>query len=661
MIASAKNLTYLLTGRRGSFALAIVILLFSIFVIRSPLDRFSVDLLHLFTPPYSESDEVVVIAIDEATLQAVEDPWPWPRQYYGAMLNRLNELGVTAVGFDIQFVDEMSPEGDNYFANAIAGSKRVVLGSDVVERSTEYFTGIIVMEPISQLTEAGAISGSVGLDPDIDGIVRKPPDYSPSFFGQLAGEGAVLPQANGDFIRYRPSGSSLKKISALQLLIEGGVRSEDLSGKFAIIGWDTKAVVDANNGQVDRFRTPLSRFGGGTLSGVEVHATLLRNALRNDWVSSVPPVANMALWLLVLSVAFVVTSVNSLSRLALYFFTLQLGSFGLSLWLWSKGLFFNALVITPVLMGMVAYVVVNDLFTVGRQKRELRRAFDQYLSPDMIEKLVEDPEKLKIGGESREMTIMFCDIRGFTSISERFKNEPDKLADIINRLLTTLTAEILDTGGTVDKYMGDCIMAFWNAPLDQHDHASRAARAALNMMDALGRSNEALIAEGLIAEPLRVGIGLGTGYVVVGNMGSTQRFDYTVLGDTVNTASRLEGLTKQLGASILLAQPTIDELTPDLLSHSIELDLVRLKGQETAVCVHGLFNTPISEQERAWITKFLQSYRSGNFPQARAALEEIRDAATRFSPYADALTSRLGTQIMSPQNHWTGVFDSSTK
>lgn len=661
MIASAKNLTYLLTGRRGSFALAIVILLFSIFVIRSPLDRFSVDLLHLFTPPYSESDEVVVIAIDEATLQAVEDPWPWPRQYYGAMLNRLNELGVTAVGFDIQFVDEMSPEGDNYFANAIAGSKRVVLGSDVVERSTEYFTGIIVMEPISQLTEAGAISGSVGLDPDIDGIVRKPPDYSPSFFGQLAGEGAVLPQANGDFIRYRPSGSSLKKISALQLLIEGGVRSEDLSGKFAIIGWDTKAVVDANNGQVDRFRTPLSRFGGGTLSGVEVHATLLRNALRNDWVSSVPPVANMALWLLVLSVAFVVTSVNSLSRLALYFFALQLGSSGLSLWLWSKGLFFNALVITPVLMGMVAYVVVNDLFTVGRQKRELRRAFDQYLSPDMIEKLVEDPEKLKIGGESREMTIMFCDIRGFTSISERFKNEPDKLADIINRLLTTLTAEILDTGGTVDKYMGDCIMAFWNAPLDQHDHASRAARAALNMMDALGRSNEALIAEGLIAEPLRVGIGLGTGYVVVGNMGSTQRFDYTVLGDTVNTASRLEGLTKQLGASILLAQPTIDELTPDLLSHSIELDLVRLKGQETAVCVHGLFNTPISEQERAWITKFLQSYRSGNFPQARAALEEIRDAATRFSPYADALTSRLGTQIMSPQNHWTGVFDSSTK
>ena len=318
MIASAKNLTYLLTGRRGSFALAIVILLFSIFVIRSPLDRFSVDLLHLFTPPYSESDEVVVIAIDEATLQAVENPWPWPRQYYGAMLNRLNELGVTAVGFDIQFVDEMSPEGDNYFANAIAGSKRVVLGSDVVERSTEYFTGIIVMEPISQLTEAGAISGSVGLDPDIDGIVRKPPDYSPSFFGQLAGEGGSS-ASEWRLYKISPIGLFIKKISALQLLIEGGVRSEDLSGKFAIIGWDTKAVVDANNGQVDRFRTPLSRFGGGTLSGVEVHATLLRNALRNDWVSSVPPVANMALWLLVLSVAFVVTSVNSLSRLALYF------------------------------------------------------------------------------------------------------------------------------------------------------------------------------------------------------------------------------------------------------------------------------------------------------------------------------------------------------
>ncbi|MAV73253.1 MAG: hypothetical protein CNF01_05140 [Halieaceae bacterium MED-G27] len=661
MMASVKSLTYLLTGRRGSFALAVVIFLLSIFVMRSPLDRFSIDLLHLFTPPFSEGDDVVVIAIDEATLQAVEDPWPWPRQYYGAMLNRLNELGVTAVGFDIQFVDEMSHEGDTYFANAIAHSKRVVLGSDMVERSTEYFTGVIVMEPISQLTEAGAISGSVGLDPDIDGIVREPPDYSPSFFGQLAGSRAVLTQRNKDFIKYRPLGSSLKKISALQLLIEGGVRSEDLTGKFAVIGWDTKAVVDANNGQVDRFRTPLSRFGGGTLAGVEVHATLLRNALRNDWVSSLPPVANMALWLLAISISFLVISVSSISRVALYFFLLQLGSFGLSLGLWSKGLFFNALVITPVLMGMVAYAVVNDLFTVGRQKRELRKAFDQYLSPDMIEKLVEDPEKLKMGGESREMTIMFCDIRGFTSISERFKNEPDKLADIINRLLTALTREILDTGGTVDKYMGDCIMAFWNAPLEQHDHASRAARTALNMMGALERSNEALIAEGLITAPLRVGIGLGTGYVVVGNMGSTQRFDYTVLGDTVNTASRLEGLTKQLGASILLAQPTIDKLTSDLLSHSIELDLVRLKGQQSAVCVHGLFNTPISKEERARIAKFLKSYRSGKFLQARATLEEIRDAAPRFSPYADALSSRLGTQITLPQHQWTGVFDLSTK
>ena len=661
MTASATHLSRFLIGRRGSIALAVVIFLFSIFVIRSPLDRFAVDLLHLFTPPFSEGDDVVVIAIDEATLQAIEDPWPWPRQYYGVMLDRLNALGVTAVGFDIQFLDEMSPEGDTYFANAIANSNRVVLGSDVVERSTEYFTGLIMMEPISQLTEAGAISGSVGLDPDIDGIVRQPPDHSSSFFAQLAGRSAVLMPAERDIIRYRPSDSSRQKISALQLLIEDGVRSEDLRGKFAVVGWDTKAVVDAENGQVDRFRTPLSRFGGGTLAGVEIHATLLRNALRNDWVSSLPLATNMALWVLTLSVACLVVSVSSVPRIALCFFLLQLGSFGLSLGLWSKGLFFNALIITPVLVGMVVYAVVNDLFTVGRQKRELRKAFDQYLSPDMIEQLVEDPKKLKIGGESREMTIMFCDIRGFTSISERFKNEPEKLAGIINRLLTVLTREILDTGGTIDKYMGDCIMAFWNAPLDQHDHASRAARTALKMIQALERLNGVLIAEGLISEPLRVGIGLGTGYVVVGNMGSTQRFDYTVLGDTVNTASRLEGLTKQLGTSILLAQSTIDELAPDLLAYSIELDLVRLKGQESAVRVYGLFDTPISTEERAWMAQFLQSYRSGDFLQARAALEGIRDAATRFSPYADALSSRVGAQITSPQNQWAGVFDLSTK
>jgi adenylate cyclase len=199
-----------------------------------------------------------------------------------------------------------------------------------------------------------------------------------------------------------------------------------------------------------------------------------------------------------------------------------------------------------------------------RRRHEITRAFQQYLSPALVERLAKDPSHLKLGGERRTLSILFCDIRGFTTIAEEMKDDPERLTTLVNRLLTPLSDAVLKQGGTIDKYIGDCLMAFWNAPVDDPDHAVHAVRAALDMLAALARVNEELEAEAQRerrpAQTLRIGIGINTGECVVGNMGSHQRFDYSALGDAVNLASRLEGVSKDYGISLLLGEDRIARL-----------------------------------------------------------------------------------------------------
>ena len=207
------------------------------------------------------------------------------------------------------------------------------------------------------------------------------------------------------------------------------------------------------------------------------------------------------------------------------------------------------------------------------QKRQTRDAFSKYLSPAMVEKVAGDPSQLKLGGDQRDMTLLFCDVRGFTTISEQF--DAVGLTSLINKLLTRLTNVILGKQGTVDKYMGDCIMAFWNAPMDDAEHARNGCLSALGMLAEIAPLNDRLeaeaVEEGRKHIPLQVGLGLNTGECVVGNMGSDQRFDYSVLGDTVNLAARLEGQSKSYGVDIVIGDAT-HKLVPDLAT--IELDKI---------------------------------------------------------------------------------------
>ena len=266
------------------------------------------------------------------------------------------------------------------------------------------------------------------------------------------------------------------------------------------------------------------------------------------------------------------------------------------------------------------------------QRKQIRSAFGQYLSPALVEQLAQSPEKLVLGGEEREMTIMFSDMRGFTSISETYKSDPQGLTALMNRFLTPLTNAILDRKGTIDKYMGDAIMAFWNAPLDDKEHQLNACEAALDMLeriDALNQEREQEAEdEGRPFIPLNVGVGLNTGTCVVGNMGSDMRFDYSVFGDSVNLASRLEGQSKEYGFPIIVGSKTALAVKEKFAI--LELDFIMVKGKKEPEVIYAIAGREDTAQSgrfqrlRNLTIEMLACYRSRDWDGALAAIERGR-------------------------------------
>ncbi len=307
------------------------------------------------------------------------------------------------------------------------------------------------------------------------------------------------------------------------------------------------------------------------------------------------------------------------------------------------------------------------------ERRQVRGAFSQYLSPALVEQLADDPDRLQLGGEMKSMTFLFCDIRGFTAISETFKTDPQGLTKLINKFLTPMTDIIMDRQGTIDKYMGDCIMAFWNAPLDDAEHAAHACQSALAMFTFLPDLNKAIeaeaVAEGRQFHPIKIGAGINTGECVVGNMGSEKRFDYSVLGDAVNLASRLEGQSKNYGVNIVIGEETHREASEFA---TIELDLIAVKGKAEAVRIHALLgdaDMKASAPYRALIEKhdeMLRIYRAQKWDEAEAMLPVCNEAALEagfdLSVLYELYSERLALYKWDPPPpEWDGVFVATSK
>ena len=328
----------------------------------------------------------------------------------------------------------------------------------------------------------------------------------------------------------------------------------------------------------------------GTMYPHEVQANLIQTALTGTQIKQSYFLEFVESVLLLLVLVIVLVMVYKLptalsGSFSLILVGLQVGG---SFYIWSSSLvLFDTFFSSMASLIVFGHASFNKYYVTFQEKQQIKKQFQKYLSPDMVEELQKHPEKLKLGGERREMTFMFMDIIGFTPISEAYKNrdDPEGLVELINKFLDTQTKIIINNGGTIDKYMGDCIMSFWNAPLECKNHADLAVKSAQEVLEATKDLNEEL--SPLNLPPINVGIGISTGECIVGNMGSELRFDYSVIGDAVNLGARLEGQTRNYdGVDLLLSEGTYRQCTEGAYS---EVDRINVKGKSEKVIIY----TPI--------------------------------------------------------------------
>ena len=452
-------------------------------------------------------------------------------------------------------------------------------------------------------------------------------------------------------------------VSAADVL-EGSVEPQTIAEKLVLIG--TSAV-----GLLDVKTTPVSPV----MPGVEIHAQVLEAALTKKLLSQPPygPILEFgAALLLGIAVIWLAPLFGPVTLVAV-------GAFIAALLVGTSWYFYtqHKLLIDftyPLLSTTAIYLtlIFSSFVREQAQRRQIRSAFGQYLSPALIEQLAQSPEKLVLGGEEREMTIMFSDVRGFTTISESFKNDPQGLTGLMNRFLTPLTNAIIARKGTIDKYMGDAIVAFWNAPLDDKEHQLNGCEAAVDMLeriDMLNKQRELEAQEGGPAFfPLNVGVGLNTGVCVVGNMGSDLRFDYSVLGDTVNLASRLEGQSKEYGFPIIVGSKTALAVKDKFAI--LELDFVMVKGKKEPEVIYAIAGRADTAQSgrfqrlRNLTIEMLACYRSRDWEGALAAIERGRrtDEARALELLYNLYEARIrGYQTNPPPDDWNGAFALLTK
>ena len=434
-------------------------------------------------------------------------------------------------------------------------------------------------------------------------------------------------------------------------VISGLIPPEFFEGKIALVGTSAAGLLDLRS-------TPTEK----NIPGVTIIAQFIQQIFANeflqrpDWLFGAEFLAGLVLAVLITLSIQALGPIGGLS-------VLIIGSGGImgSSYYFFKSKLFLVDPISPLIIALSVYVAVtffNFLFTELERSR-VRGAFAQYLSPEMVNRLAESSESLVLGGERKEMTFLFSDIRGFTKISEQYKDDPEALTQLINQLLTVLSNAILEHGGTIDKYMGDCIMAFWNAPTDQADHRQLAIKAANTMNEALDAFN--LEIEGNLDFKLEIGIGINSGDCIVGNMGSDKRFDYTVLGDAVNLASRLESQSSNYGLHMIVGENTY---MIDSSFTMIEIDKIAVKGKSSAETIFTCFKPEIKFVKGFLDTHnvFLQEYRSQNWDAAKSTIGELMSSPNELELYYRHMDARIDEYIKNPPAaDWEGVYVATNK
>lgn len=566
-----------------------------------------------------------------------------------------------------------------------------------LRRSVAHMPGVTTNIPV--LSRAAAGNGSFGVSTDIDGLIRTVPllfrlDHPerdrPDIYPALSMEALRVAQdprlmirvrqraahelglfdppylmqvgnyeipldRDGSFYVYFSKARQSEYIPAWRVF-ENEIDPARVSGKIVFVGTSAEGLRDIRS-------TPLNLF----VAGVEVHMNVVEQILQGAYLSRPQLNAGVELSAIVVVGFLIIFLAPFIGAAYMALFTLTLIGVSVLLSMYSYvewGLLFD-----PVYPGLslFALYVVSSLLTYIRsesERRQVRRAFGLYISPDYMRELTRHPGRLKLGGSVRELSVMFTDIRNFTSISEAMS--PEALIQLMNDFLTPMSDVVMKNRGTIDKYMGDAMMAFWNAPLDDADHARHACISALKMNEALAPINRKLAEQGVPVN-LQAGIGINTGPASVGNMGSRQRFAYSALGDTVNLASRLESQTKTYGVDILIGETTQAHV-PELAT--LELDLLQVKGKEKPVRVFALLGDEryaADDLFKAWKIAhdtLIKTYRGGDFEAAEKQLKLC--AAMDSDRRLDAFYNLYGKRIKTLKKHhpgedWDGVYVAAAK
>jgi len=586
------------------------------------------------------SGEVIVIAIDNESINAVGQ-WPWPRAVFADVLERLHSARV--IGIDVNFFEpsRLGDADDFLFEQALKdATSRVVLPLQV-EREVG-----TVLEPLvrfSRHTELGVINVTL----DSDGILRSVENELNGY----TGFGAVIAQGVDsvpEIMRVDYAGPEKTLLSVpLVDVIQDRVPERIIEGKIVLIG----ATADDLH---DIIQTPF-----GNMPGVELHGNVIETLLGQQFFTDISRMSGI----------LAIVLVNLLTTLAVWrirrFTVLTLTLIGIFAALFvSAAVLFSLHIVVPLLYLLLGFFITGasvisfEYISESREKRFIRNAFSRYLAPDVIDEINKDPSRLKLGGEKREVTILFSDIRGFTTISEALS--PEELMSKLNEYLTAMTEIILNERGLVDKYIGDAIMAFWGAPLQNDRMAYQSARVVIKMVERLAELNKAWEEEGT---PLfHIGIGLSQGEVIVGNLGSEQRFDYTIIGDEVNFSARLEGLNKPYGTTCIIGENIKKKLEehPDIVIR--ELDLVMVKGKKEPKKIFELITKEVTESFKKVLEHFEKgrvSYTKGDWDAAIASFEQAleieEDGPSKvFHERSQALKT-------DPPKEWTGVYEFTTK
>jgi adenylate cyclase len=656
------------------------------------------------------SPEMVILLVDQQSLDFYEQDglsWPWPRQLYAAAVQFCKTAGARAVVFDVLFSESSvyGVEDDLFFGQAISEAGNVHLAvfmssqeaspltaseEDILRHHALRISGlpedkVVTRSSMSLSVEeilAPALTmGNVSFPPDDDGIFRRLPlifshhgrlfpalplAVADQLLGgtlestrrgdlRLAGLRVPLDENGRLLIKYHGGVGTYRSISMAsviqsQLQLEEGLEPQidpaSLQGKIVLVGFSAPGLLDLRP-------TPFS----SVYPGVEVQATVIDNLINGDFFSPAPLLATAILILLVAMATGLAVSwpgriwaliLLSLACLAIPFLAAMF-AFRWGFWL-------------PLVSPLAAMVVcfaggsVLNYALEGRQKRFVKKVFRHYLSHQVIEEILKDPEKLRLGGQRRHMSVFFSDVAGFTSVAESLT--PEGLTELLNLYLSEMTEIIFAHGGTVDKYIGDAIVAFWNAPLEQPDHATRACLAALDCQKRLEALRDEMRQKS--GRELFMRIGLNTGPMVVGNMGSQDRFDYSVLGDSVNLGARLEGACKQYGIWILVGEKTFREAEESVEAR--EVDLIRVVGKKEPVRIYQLLarKGQLSSERRKELAQFqkgLELYRQRKWTTALSIFESLKE-----DPVAQVYLKRCQEyQASPPPESWDGVWELSKK